>query len=327
MFELPVDKNNLLNINFIKCIDALASLAETQNVSKTAKDLRTSASTITRLIKKLEFVLKTQLVINRGSRGILLTEHGKLLTELYEQNIKTTIKQILTASNKKNNQIVRIACHQLATIPYVFPAIKEMQNKEPFISVNIDPVDKNIALKQLLEDDIDIFIYPMSDKEIKKIDENKYEIKKCHEYQPTLYLNKKHPLANIEPEKLTLEDFNTANMVPINKNARLSLFKTVVNDITQYGQPTTKIIDLPTIYNGILQNFWCFGGGNEFEIIFKCNELAKKQYKQMKFSYIEYHWYLISNKITSNIQIVRTTSEYLDLQFQKIISPDTKKKE
>ena len=313
MIDLSANNNNIFNINFLKCIDALASLAETQNVGKTAIDLRVSTSTITRLIKKLEFVLKTQLVITHGAKGVSLTENGKLLTELYNNNIKATISQIISTSRKENQQTLRIACHQLAAVPYVFPAIQQLQNKAPHISININPVDKEIALHQLFNKDVDIIIYPMSEKEITKIDKQKYEVRKCREYKPALYLNKNHPLANTKTEELTIEDFDNANMVPINKNARLSFFRTVVNDKNLYNFPSTNTLDLHMIYEGLLRNFWCYGGGNEFERLFDCNAFAKKTYQNMNFSFTKYFWYIINAKETHETkQVVEIITNYCE---------------
>ena len=62
----------------------------------------------------------------------------------------------------------------------------------------------------------------------------------------------------------------------------------------------TSTIDLLLLYKGIQKNKWCVGIGKEFEQIFDCARLAKKEYSKTSFFTTKYYWYIIAKNKHKN---------------------------
>ncbi|GEM_PF-5592118 len=306
---------NVFNINFLKCTRTLADLSKTNSITKTAINMKLSPSTVTRLIQQLEYVLHTKLIIPHGVSGITLTNKGQMIAGMYEANIKTTLKEIVKQTKIEDYQNVRILCHPLAVKTYVFPAIDKIPNNSSIRQIQIDAEDRQVAMKKLFAKDVDIIVFPISEKEANAFDKEKYIVKQGKEYKPALYLHKDHPLAKIPVEQLTIDDLNEATMMPVNKNARLSFFQNFINDNIKKQKMTTSKNDLNVIYEGILKNYWCTGTGEEFEKLFDCSELAKKEYDKMCFFMPPYnYWFIIADKKVEN-----TTTNILISEIAKLL--------
>jgi len=113
----------------------------------------------------------------------------------------------LEKSYEKKNNSITIAAHHIA-ISYLLPQfIKEFGNINPKVEIKLLNIPRDEAIKRLMEDDVDIVIYP--------IDEVPEEctFKPSFKYSPTLIMNSAHPLAS--KKNITLEDMGKYPLVRI----------------------------------------------------------------------------------------------------------------
>ena len=113
-------------------------VAEYGNISKAAKKLFVSQPAVTKSIKNLEENLGIKL-FNRNSKGVQLTEEGKVLYE-YVKNAYIQIEKgekIVKQLKNKSNGVVRIGISNTLCKYYFMPFLKGFHEKYPDIKIEI----------------------------------------------------------------------------------------------------------------------------------------------------------------------------------------------
>jgi LysR family cys regulon transcriptional activator len=197
--------------NRIQQLKGFYYTVQTKSFSKAAKKMSLSQAAVTLQVQSLERDLGVQLFI-RDKQTIKVTEAGRILysqashyihgiDDLFESFIKFT-------SDKKLNTIDLASNH--VGISYILPKfIKKFKTTNPSIKFKIRNLSKAECIERLLNQEIDMFIYPMADGELPET----LEFIPIVKYQPILLVRKDHPLA--KKKNLVLEDVAKFDLVRI----------------------------------------------------------------------------------------------------------------
>ena len=133
------------------------TVANTGNISKAAKELYISQPAISKSIQKLEESVGCKL-FSRSSRGVVLTDEGKLLYEHVSEAFET-----LTLGQEKLKRSIELGVGHLkigvssTLCKYLLlPYLKEFIRQNPHISISISCQSTNDTLKLLEDNKIDI---------------------------------------------------------------------------------------------------------------------------------------------------------------------------
>ena len=133
------------------------TVANAGNISKAAKELYISQPAISKSIQKLEENLNCKL-FSRSSRGVVLTDEGKLLYEHVSEAFET-----LTMGEEKLKRSIELGVGHLkigvssTLCKYLLlPYLKEFIRQNPHISISISCQSTNDTLKLLEDNKIDI---------------------------------------------------------------------------------------------------------------------------------------------------------------------------
>ena len=133
------------------------TVANTGNISKAAKELYISQPAISKSIQKLEESVGCKL-FSRSSRGVVLTDEGKLLYEHVSEAFET-----LTMGEEKLKRSIELGVGHLkigvssTLCKYLLlPYLKEFIRQNPHISISISCQSTNDTLKLLDDNKIDI---------------------------------------------------------------------------------------------------------------------------------------------------------------------------
>lgn len=133
------------------------TVANTGNISKAAKELYISQPAISKSIQKLEESVGCKL-FSRSSRGVVLTDEGKLLYEHVSEAFET-----LTMGEEKLKRSIELGVGHLkigvssTLCKYLLlPYLKEFIRQNPHISISISCQSTNDTLKLLEDNRIDI---------------------------------------------------------------------------------------------------------------------------------------------------------------------------
>ena len=133
------------------------TVANTGNISKAAKELYISQPAISKSIQKLEESVGCKL-FSRSSRGVVLTDEGKLLYEHVSEAFET-----LTMGEEKLKRSIELGVGRLkigvssTLCKYLLlPYLKEFIRQNPHISISISCQSTNDTLKLLEDNKIDI---------------------------------------------------------------------------------------------------------------------------------------------------------------------------
>ena len=133
------------------------TVANTGNISKAAKELYISQPAISKSIQKLEESVGCKL-FSRSSRGVVLTDEGKLLYEHVSEAFET-----LTMGEEKIKRSIELGVGHLkigvssTLCKYLLlPYLKEFIRQNPHISISISCQSTNDTLKLLEDNKIDI---------------------------------------------------------------------------------------------------------------------------------------------------------------------------
>jgi transcriptional regulatory protein len=133
------------------------TVANTGNISKAAKELYISQPAISKSIQKLEESVGCKL-FSRSSRGVVLTDEGKLLYEHVSEAFDT-----LTMGEEKLKRSIELGVGHLkigvssTLCKYLLlPYLKEFIRQNPHISISISCQSTNDTLKLLEDNKIDI---------------------------------------------------------------------------------------------------------------------------------------------------------------------------
>ncbi len=133
------------------------TVANTGNISKAARELYISQPAISKSLQKLEESLGCRL-FSRSSRGVLLTDEGRLLYEHVKEAFET-----LTLGEEKLKRSIELGVGHLkigvssTLCKYLLlPYLKEFIKRNPHISISINCQSTNETLKLLEDNKIDI---------------------------------------------------------------------------------------------------------------------------------------------------------------------------
>jgi DNA-binding transcriptional LysR family regulator len=183
---------------------------QTGSLSKAAKKMGLTQSTITLQIQSLERDLNTKL-LNRNSKTLEVTKDGKLfhsMASYHLSGIDSLYDEFLQKKNKKERKI-NIAVHHVAISYLIPPYIKKFQEKHSEITIGIQNIGATEAIKRLQDNEIDCILYP----NIEISDE--FLSKTCFSFDPMLIMSKDHPLAS--KKEIQLQDIAQYNTVRIDK--------------------------------------------------------------------------------------------------------------
>lgn len=142
------------NLSFYRIFYTVANAG---NISKAAKELYISQPAISKSIQKLEESLGCRL-FSRSSRGVVLTEEGKLLYE----HVRCAFETLTVGEEKLKRSIelgvghLKIGVSSTLCKYLLLPYLKEFIRHNPHISISINCQSTNETLKMLEENKIDI---------------------------------------------------------------------------------------------------------------------------------------------------------------------------
>ena len=300
-----LNKINSLNIN--KYLNIFEELYQTCCLRTTATKLHISPSSISQALKKLENALESSLFKRHGPNGMSPTEEANTL-HLYAKQIVLTVSSIGESFNlKKLNERINIVCHILAPKKYIFPAIKNI-NTISHLKVNVGDRDK--CIQQLLSGQADIMVYPLEIQQIAYLQTN-FIIKEARPYNICLYLNKQHPLANKSENEIDWNILKQLNIAPSTQKTRIDSYSKILTNLDQ-GMVITETSDLSLLYEGLLNNYWCLGYGEEFQEYFDCRNISIKNSNNNTGVKAYLKWCVCYNKKQNHLdEIANIIQKYL----------------
>lgn len=188
--------------NRVQQLKGFYHAVQTGSISGSAKKMGLSQAAVTLQIQSLERDLGMK-VFNRDGQKIKLTESGKNLYAqaiYYIQGIDDLFESFVKFTNDKKLNIIDIATNHVGIL-YILPKyIKKFKDSHESVKFKIRNLPKSECISRLLNDEIDMFIYPMTYDEIP----SELEFFPIVKYQPILLTRKDHPLA--KKKKITLSD-------------------------------------------------------------------------------------------------------------------------
>lgn len=197
--------------NRIQQLKGFYYAVQTGSISGAAKRMGLTQAAITLQIQSLERDIGMS-VFNRSGQKIKLTDAGKTLyaqATYYIQGIDDLFESFIKFTNDKKLNIVDIAANHVG-ISYIIPKyLKKFRDINKSVKFKIRNLSKDECISRLLEDEIDMFIYPMTLSEIP----DELEFFPIVKYQPILLTRRDHPLA--KKKKITLSDISEYELVRI----------------------------------------------------------------------------------------------------------------
>jgi len=188
--------------NRIQQLKGFYYAVQTGSISGSAKKMGLSQAAVTLQIQSLERDLKIK-VFQREGQKIKLTESGKVLYSqaiFYIHGIDDLFESFIKFTNDKKLNVIDLATNH-AGLSYILPKyIKKFKEKHPAVKFKIRNLSKDDCIKRLLNDEIDMFIYPMSFDEVP----DECDFFSIVKYKPILLTRTDHPLA--KKKKVTLSD-------------------------------------------------------------------------------------------------------------------------
>ena len=184
---------------------------QTGSISAAARFMKLSQAAVTLQIQSLERDLGID-IFKRERQKIKLSAAGKELYSracYYIHGIDELFEKFIDFNKKKKLNIIDIASNH-AGISYILPKfLKKFKTKNPAIKFKIRNLTKAECVKRILNDEIDMFVYPMNQGEVPE----ELEFIPIVKYQPILLTRKEHPLA--KKKKVTLKDVAKYELVRI----------------------------------------------------------------------------------------------------------------
>jgi len=185
--------------------------AQEGSITKAAKKMRLNQSTISLQIQTLERDLGVKL-FERCKGRVNLSDEGKMFYKFatpYIQGIDGLYENFIQHIKEKKSNVIDIAANH-AGISYILPNyIKKFRTINPQVKFKIRNLQKDDAINRLLNNEIDLFIYPMSHQDIPE----ELEFIPVVNYQPIVLTRKDHPLAL--KKNITLADVKKYELVRV----------------------------------------------------------------------------------------------------------------
>lgn len=211
--------------NHLQQLKGFYYTVQTGSISKAAEKMSLNQSTVTLQIQSLERDLGMKL-FERSRKKIEITNEGKAFYEAMIPHIHGIDELFSNFRNRylddKANFVNLAANH--VSISYILPKyIKKFKDDFPQTRFQIRNLSKDEAIKRLMDDKIDIFIYPFQSSEIP----HEFDFIPVVTYQPILLITKDHPLAT--KKNITLNDVKQYELVRIDpKFITLPAFEEII---------------------------------------------------------------------------------------------------
>lgn len=197
--------------NRIQQLKGFYYAVQTGSISGSAKKMGLSQAAITLQIQSLERDLEMK-VFYRDGQKIKLTEAGKNLYAqaiYYIQGIDDLFESFMKYTKDKKLNEIDLATNHVG-ISYILPKyIKKFKDTHSAVKFKLRNLSKKECIERLLNDKIDMFIYPMNSDEIP----SELDFFPIVKYQPILLTRKDHPLA--KKKTITLSDVAKYELVRI----------------------------------------------------------------------------------------------------------------
>ncbi|KFK94839.1 hypothetical protein IV04_21775 [Serratia sp. Ag1] len=185
-------------------ISIFIKIIECGSIRAAALELKQTQPGVTRAIKELEKTLGSPLFI-RGSRGIVLTEMGRI----FEGRAQLVIKELERAVNEieiineASQGAVTLGCSSLLPLTFLSSSIQRFQQRYPNVRIHITEGQMSELLPALREGELDFIIDAIStDFTLSDITIEPFFKTSAH-----IFTNKKHPLAR----STSLKELECAN--------------------------------------------------------------------------------------------------------------------
>jgi DNA-binding transcriptional LysR family regulator len=198
---------------------------QTGSISKAAAKIGLTQSAITLQIQSLERDLNTKL-FERNKKKIKITEEGKMLYMCsipYIQGIDDLFKSFIDHAERRKSNTIDLAANHVS-ISYILPKyIEKFKTIHNEVKFTIRNLTKDDAIRRLIDDEIDIFIYPIIKGELPA----ELDFIPIVTYQPILLVKKDHPLA--KKQNIVLADVKKYELVRIDpKFITLPAFEEII---------------------------------------------------------------------------------------------------
>jgi len=181
------------------------------SISAAARIMKLSQAAVTLQIQSLERDLGID-IFTREGRKIKLSRVGKMLYAQASYHVHG-IEDLFESFSKfvKNNKLnsVDVASNHVG-ISYILPKyIKKFKDQNPTVNFRIRNLSKAECIKRLLNDEIDMFVYPMIPHELP----DELEFIPIVTYHPILLIRRDHPLA--KKKNITLKEMAKFELIRI----------------------------------------------------------------------------------------------------------------
>ena len=129
------------------------------SITKAANSLYISQPAITKTIKKLETELGITL-FNRGPKGVVLTQNGKIFYEFIKNGVESFIngEHKLTSLKNLETGTIRIGASTTITKYFLLPFIEKFHNQFPNIDISITNSLTNRLIADLKKGSLDLLV-------------------------------------------------------------------------------------------------------------------------------------------------------------------------
>lgn len=127
---------NTKNIRALNYLYYFYMVAKQGNISKCAEQLAVTQGAVSKQIVSLEKLLDVSLLI-RQSRGVELTEEGRILYECIEPFIDKLASTITTLQSKKHSNVIKIICTEAVAHYWLSPLLYKFSEEHNDIVVHI----------------------------------------------------------------------------------------------------------------------------------------------------------------------------------------------
>ncbi len=211
--------------NRLQQLKGFCYTVQTGSMSDAAKKLGLGQSSITLQIQSLERDLGIKL-FKRNKTKISATKEGEMLYSYcisYIHEIDGLFENFVKHVRDSKSEVIDIASNH-AVISYILPKfLKKFKDSNPSVKFKIRNLSKSECISRLLNDEIDMFIYPMNIGEVPQ----ELDFIPVVKYQPILLVRKDHFLAT--KKKLTLADVSKFELVRIDpKLITLPAFEEII---------------------------------------------------------------------------------------------------
>lgn len=222
---MTLPKQFYYKINRLQQLKGFYYTVQTGSISKAAGKIGLTQSAVTRQIQSLERDLKAKL-FKRNGKKVETTKEGKMLyfcTVPYIHGIDDLFETFLNSAEQQKLTNINLAANHVS-ISYILPKyIKKFKEMCPQVKFEIRNLAKDEAIKRLIDDKIDMFIYPIRQDEIPP----ELEFMPIVTYQPILLVKKDHLLA--KKQNINLSDVKKYELVRIDpKFITLPAFEEII---------------------------------------------------------------------------------------------------